>query len=175
MPALQALISELTRLATALAGVYFLVGFVLSLVQAQVAGAAGSSLDRSRALQQGLAMILLLSVAVSIGPLTRSLLPAFHGPDFSPVPPPDSAEALVDLWSQLAGLVISLAVGSASVVLTVGVVYAGLGLQVARLLGLPLNLARGLAQLLSVLAGLALSLAAATIGQLLLARILASG
>jgi hypothetical protein len=175
MSALQTLLAELTRLATALAGLYFLVGFVLSLVQSQVAGAAGSSLDRSRALQQGLGMILLLSVAVSIGPLTRSLLPAFYGPGFSPVPPPDSADALITLWSDLAGLVISIAVGSAAVVLSVGAVYAGLGLQIARLLGLPLNLARALGQLLGVLGGLGLSLAAATIGRLLLARILGSG
>ena len=82
MESLQASVSELTRLATALAGLYFLVGFVLTLVQAQVAGATGSGLDRSRALQQGLAMIFLLAVAVAVQPLSGSLIRHFYGSGF---------------------------------------------------------------------------------------------
>lgn len=174
MAALQEAVSDLTRLATTLAGLYFLVGFVLTLVGSQVAGATGSGADRARALQQGLSMVLLLAAAVSVGPLTRALLSHFFHPGLE-APSPLGEAPLVDLWAELAGLVIRVAVGSGAIVLTVSAVQAGLGLQVARLLGLQLTLARAIGNLLTVLAGLALCLSAAAIAQLLLDRILEAG
>ena len=173
MQALQTSVSGLTRLATALAGVYFLVGFVLTLVQAQIAGATGSGAGRARALQQGLAMVLLLAVAVSVEPLTGSVLDHFYGPGFRAPDPPGAA--LESLWWSLAVLAIRVATGAGAVVLTVAAVHAGLGLQVARLLGLPLTLARALGNLLTILGGLALCLSASALGSLLLRRLLQRG
>jgi len=46
------------------------------------------------------------------------------------------------------------------VLLTAGAVYTGLGLQVARLIGLPIGIGRAFGNLLTILMGLAVTVAA---------------
>ncbi|MCX6071526.1 MAG: hypothetical protein NTU91_11835, partial [Chloroflexi bacterium] len=71
-----------------------------------------------------------------------------------------SEPAIYALWSDLANLVAYVIVGSGVVLLTVGAVYAGLGLQVAKLIGLPIGVGRAVGNLITIMVGLAVTLAA---------------
>lgn len=173
MERLQGLVGDLVGMLAALGGAYFFVGFVANLVQAQVSTVTGDSPGRARAMQQGLGMVMLLCIAVSVRPLTSGLLRHFHGSGFSTPDVLSSAGGLYALWGELASLVAYIIVGSGVALLTAGAVYAGLGLQVARLIGLPIGIGRALGNLLAVLMGLALTVAAIGVSRGLLGIIFA--
>jgi hypothetical protein len=165
MEELQGVVGELVGVLAALGGAYFFVGFVANLVQAQVSTVTGDSGGRARATQQGLGMVLLLCIAVSVRPLTAGLISHFYGSGYSPAGILSSEGGLYALWSELANLVVYIIVGGGVVLLTVGAVYAGLGLQVARLIGLPIGMGRAFGNLLAILAGLALTVAAVALSR----------
>ena len=83
MEKLQGIVGELVGILAALGGAYFFVGFIANLVQAQVSTVTGDSIGKARALQQGIGMVMLLCVAVSVGPLTSGLVRHFYGSGFS--------------------------------------------------------------------------------------------
>lgn len=96
----------------------------------------------------------------------------FYGSGFSSPDVLATESGVYGLWSQLANLVVYIIVGVGMVMLTVGAVYAGLGLQVAQLIGLPITVARAVGNLLTILMGLALTAAAIGIGKGLIGLIL---
>lgn len=144
----------------ALGGAYFFVGFVANLVQTQVSTVTGDSIGRARAVQQGLGMVMLLCIAISVRPLTAGLIAHFYGTGYSAPGLLTSESGVYGLWSELANLVAYIIVGSGVVLLTAGAVYAGLGLQVAKMIGLPIGIGRAFGNLLTILVGLALTVAA---------------
>lgn len=160
MEELQGVVGELVGVLAALGGAYFFVGFVANLVEAQVSTVTGDSYGRARAMQQGLGMVMLLSIAVCVRPLAAGLISHFYGSGYSAAGILTSEGGLYALWSELANLVVYLIVGGGVVVLTAGAVYAGLGLQVARLIGIPIAIGRAFGNLLTILMGLALTVAA---------------
>lgn len=157
----------------ALGGAYFFVGLVANLVQAQVSTVTGDTIGRARAIQQGLGIVLLLCIAASVGPLTGAVVRYFYGPGFSSPDILTTEGSVYGLWSQLANLVVYVIVGVGMVMLTVGAVYSGLGLQVAQLVGAPIGVARAVGNLLTILMGLALTAAAIGIGKGLMGLIFA--
>ena len=160
MENLQGIVGELVGVLAALGGAYFFVGFIANLVQAQVSTVTGDSIGKARALQQGIGMVMLLCVAVSVGPLTSGLVRHFYGSGFSSPSILTSEGSIYSLWSELASMVAYIIVGSGMVLLTVGAVYAGLGLQVAKLIGMPIGVGRAAGNLITVIMGLALTAAA---------------
>jgi len=160
MEKLQGIVGELVGVLAALGGAYFFVGFIANLVQAQVSTVTGDSIGKARALQQGIGMVMLLCVAVSVGPLTLGLVRHFYGSGFSSPSVLTSEGSIYSLWSELASMVAYIIVGSGMVLLTVGAVYAGLGLQVAKLIGMPIGVGRAAGNLITVIMGLALTAAA---------------
>lgn len=160
MEELQGIVGDLVGVLAALGGAYFFIGFVANLVQAQVSSVTGDTYGRARAIQQGLGMVLLLCIAISVRPLTSSLVGYFYGSSYSVPSILTSEGGLYSLWNQLATLVAYVTVGSGVTVLTAGAVYAGLGLQVARLIGIPIGIGRAFGNLLTILMGLALTAAA---------------
>ncbi len=160
MEKLQGIVGELVGVLAALGGAYFFVGFIANLVQAQVSTVTGDSIGKARALQQGIGMVMLLCVAVSVGPLTSGLVRHFYGSGFSSPSVLTSEGSIYSLWSELASMVAYIIVGSGMVLLTVGAVYAGLGLQVAKLIGMPIGVGRAAGNLITVIMGLALTAAA---------------
>jgi hypothetical protein len=160
MEKLQGIVGELVGILAALGGAYFFVGFVANLVQAQVSTVTGDSIGKARALQQGIGMVMLLCIAVSVGPLTSGLVRHFYGSGFSSPSVLTSEGSIYSLWSELANMVAYIIVGSGMVLLTVGAVYAGLGLQVAKLIGMPIGVGRAAGNLITVIMGLAVTAAA---------------
>ena len=160
MEKLQGIVGELVGVLAALGGAYFFVGFIANLVQAQVSTVTGDSIGKARALQQGIGMVMLLCIAVSVGPLTSGLVRHFYGAGFSSPSVLTSAGSIYSLWSELASMVAYIIVGSGMVLLTVGAVYAGLGLQVAKLIGMPIGVGRAAGNLITVIMGLAVTAAA---------------
>jgi hypothetical protein len=160
MEALQGIVGELVGVLAALGGAYFLVGFVANLVQAQLSTVTGDSIGRARAMQQGIGMVMLLCVAVSVGPLTNGLVRYFYGAVFSSPGVLTTESGLYGLWSNLASMVVYIIVGSGMVILTVGAVYAGFGLQVAKLIGMPIGVGRAAGNLITIIIGLAVTVAA---------------
>ena len=160
MEKLQGIVGELVGVLAALGGAYFFVGFIANLVQAQVSTVTGDSIGKARALQQGIGMVMLLCIAVSVGPLTSGLVRHFYGSGFSSPSVLTSEGSIYSLWSELASMVAYIIVGSGMVLLTVGAVYAGLGLQVAKLIGMPIGVGRAAGNLITVIMGLALTAAA---------------
>ena len=160
MKDLQVIVGDLVGVLAALGGAYFFVGFVANLVQAQVSTVTGDSFGRARAMQQGLGMVMLLCIAVSVRPLTAGFIDYFYGSGLSAPGVLTSEGGLYGLWGELVNLVAYIIVGSGVVLLTAGAVYAGLGLQVARLIGLPIGIGRAFGNLLTILMGLAVTVAA---------------
>jgi hypothetical protein len=160
MEKLQGIVGELVGILAALGGAYFFVGFIANLVQAQVSTVTGDSIGKARALQQGIGMVMLLCIAVSVGPLTSGLVRHFYGSGFSSPSVLTSEGSIYSLWSELASMVAYIIVGSGMVLLTVGAVYAGLGLQVAKLIGMPIGVGRAAGNLITVIMGLAVTAAA---------------
>jgi hypothetical protein len=105
-------------------------------------------------------MVMLLCIAVSVGPLTSGLVRHFYGSGFSSPSVLTSEGSIYSLWSELASMVAYIIVGSGMVLLTVGAVYAGLGLQVAKLIGMPIGVGRAAGNLITVIMGLAVTAAA---------------
>ena len=160
MEEFRGIVGDLVGVLAALGGAYFFIGFVANLVQAQVSSVTGDSIGRARAMQQGLGMVLLLCIAVSVRPLTAGLVSYFYGSGYSAPGVLISEGGLYALWNQLANMVAYVIVGSGIVFLTAGAVYAGLGLQVARMIGLPMGIGRAFGNLLTILMGLAVTGAA---------------
>ena len=160
MDRLQGMVGDLVGVLAALGGAYFFVGLVANLVQAQVSTVTGDSIGRARATQQGLGMIMLLCIAVSVRPLAAGFVGRFYGAGFSAPGVLTSQAGIYAFWSDLANMVAYIIVGSGVVLLTVGAVYAGLGLQVAKLIGLPMGVGRAVGNLITILIGLAVTLAA---------------
>ena len=174
MEKLQGIVGELVGVLAALGGAYFFVGFIANLVQAQVSTVTGDSIGKARALQQGIGMVMLLCVAVSVGPLTSGLVRHFYGSGFSSPSVLTSEGGIYSLWSELASMVAYIIVGSGMVLLTVGAVYAGLGLQVAKLIGMPIGVGRAAGNLITVIMGLAVTAAALGLSKGILAIIFQS-
>jgi hypothetical protein len=173
MDRLQGIVGDLVGVLAALGGAYFFVGLVANLVQAQVSTVTGDTIGRARAMQQGLGMVMLLCIAASVGPLTGAVVRYFYGSAFSSPDVLTTEGGIYGLWSQLANLVVYVIMGIGMVMLTVGAVYAGLGLQVAQLIGLPISVARAVGNLLTILMGLALTAVAIGIGKGVLGLIFA--
>ena len=160
MEKLQGMVGEIVGILAALGGAYFFVGFVANLVQSQISTITGDSIGRARAIQQGIGMVMLLCVAVSVGPLTSGLVRHFYGSGFSSPNVLTTESGIYSLWSELASMVAYIIVGSAMVLLTVGAVYAGFGLQVAKLIGMPIGVGRAAGNLIMIIIGLVVTAAA---------------
>ena len=119
-------------------------------------------------------MVMLLCIAVSVRPLAAGFVGRFYGAGFSAPGVLTSEAEICDLWTDLANLAAYVIVGSGVVLLTVGAVYAGLGLQVAKLIGLPIGVGRAVGNLITILVGLAVTLAAIGLSKALIGIIFRS-
>ena len=153
MEQFQGTVSELVTVFVALGGIYFFVGLVLNLAQAQLSSATGDVIGHARALQQGIAMVILLSVAVSWKPITETLSPYFYSAGFSSPNVADSGEEVYAVWEHLAMMLVYLALGGAGTFLTVSAVYSGVGIQLAQSAGMPAGTARMVGKFGTIAAG----------------------
>ncbi len=148
MSELNAAVAELVALGTGVLALYFFVSLVVNLAQAQMAGATGDVLGHARALQQGIAMVILLAVAAS----AEALLPALQS-HFTPEAAPQTPAEALAIWKGIARLVVSVVIGGAWIFTILSAVYAGLGAQAQYALGAPAGVARSVSRLAVLVAG----------------------
>ncbi len=163
MDDLHQVVAEFVGIITTIGGVYFFVGFVVNLAQAQITAVTGDTLGRARALQQGITTVILLCIAVSVGPVTKSI--ADHFNTLGTLHDPQGKQTLIAFWSSLAKMIVTAVTGISITLLTVSAAFNGFGLQVSKMIGLPIGIARSAGNLITIIIGLALSIAAISIAQ----------
>jgi len=146
-------VSELVKIFVALGGIYFSVALVLNLAQAQLASATGDTIGHARALQQGIAMVILLSVAVSWEPLVSVIAPYFYSGSLEAKTVISSGAQAYEIWRQLANIIIRLAIGGGGIFLTINAVYSGLGIHMAKAAGMSAGMAQAVGRLGTAVGG----------------------
>ncbi len=152
---------QFTQVILVAIALYFFVGLVVTLAQAQLATAAGDPSGYAHALEQGILLVVLLATAAALPALSQALGAWLVCSD-------GSSASATGLWKSLASLVVSIVVGGAGTLTTVSVVWSGLGLQVNHALGVPGGVAFGLRRILALLGGLVLTLSAVSLANILL-------
>jgi hypothetical protein len=173
MENLRSVVAEFVSIITTIGGIYFFVGFVVNLAQAQISAVTGDTLGRARALQQGITTVILLCIAASVGPITDSM--GMHLDTLDASTSMHTKESVAAVWISLANLIVSAVTGISITILTVSAVFNGFGLQVSKIIGLPIGIARSAGNLIAVIIGLALSLAAVSIARVILDAVLKLG
>jgi len=170
MGELRGIVSDFVSIIATLGGMYFFAGFVINLIQSQVSSVTGDIQGRARAMQQGVAMVILLCIAVSVHPISRSFTDyiTLIGDSSTPV---DKA-SLIGFWGSIVNLVVIGATGVSITLLTVSAVFNGLGLQVSRMLGIPADMSRSAGNLITIIIGIAFTLSAVTISRTILNEVL---
>ncbi len=163
MDALQRNVADLVAIVATIGGIYFFVGFVVNLAQAQISAVTGDTLGRARALQQGITTVILLCIAVSVGPISESI--SVHFNTLGAMESVQSRQTMIAFWGSLASMIVTAVTGITITILTVSAVFNGFGLQVSKMIGLPIGVARSAGNMIAIIIGLALSLAAISIAR----------
>ena len=118
--------------------VAFGVGFLLNLTRAQLARGTGDHLGYSRALQQGLGMVILLALSANVKMIAAGLYAIGAGIDADP----NSPTLLVGIWKQLASFFTSSILGGVGVYTTVSAIGSGMGAHLSSIIGSPAGISR---------------------------------
>ena len=116
----------------------FGVGFLLNLFRAQLARGTGDHLGYSRALQQGLGMVILLALSANVEVIAAGLYAIGAGIDADP----NSPALLTGIWEQLARFFTSSILGGAGVYTTVSAIGSGMGAHLSSITGTPAGISR---------------------------------
>ncbi len=157
-------VQQMTQVVLIGIALYFLVGLVVNLAQAQLSTATGDSHAYAHALQQAAVLVILLALAGALPGLSKSIGAWLTCSD-------GTAAGTTSLWKSLAGLVVSIALGGAGALLTVSMVWSGLGLQFQHTLGVPGGVASGIRRMVVLLVGGVLTLSAVALANILLAHV----
>jgi len=108
-------------------------GFLINLSRAQLARGTGDSLGYSRALQQGIGMVILLALSANTELIAKGLSVIGSGIDVDP----SSPEVLVGVWEQLAKFFTSSILGGVGVFTTVSALGSGMAGHISSIIGSP--------------------------------------
>jgi len=125
--------TEIAQVITTGISIAFGVGFLINLVRAQLARGTGDRLGYSRALQQGLGMVILLALAGNIVPIASGLREIGSGIGSNPESPGD----LYVVWEALARFFVTAILGGAGIYTTVSAIGSGMAAHVASITGSP--------------------------------------
>jgi hypothetical protein len=167
MEALNTAVDEWVAIIAGIIAIYFFVSLVVNLAQAQLSTATGDVIGHAHALQQAIAMVILLAVAASSSALVPGLQ-AYLSPETAPK---TGAEA-VDVWRGIARFVVSIVVGGIGIFTTISAVYTSLGAQISIALGAPSSTSRSIIRLLVLIGGGIITFAAVGLANWLLGLIL---
>jgi len=146
--ALNTAVDEWVAIIAAVIAIYFFVSLVVNLAQAQLSTATSDVIGHALALQQAIAMVILLAVASS----STALVPTLQA-YLSPETAPQTGAEAVDVWRGIARFVVTVVVGGTGIFTTLSVVYAGLGAQASLAIGAPLGLARSMGRVAVLVLG----------------------
>ena len=128
----------MARVITTGISVAFGVGFLLNLARAQLARGTGDHLGYSRALQQGLGMVILLALSANVEMIAAGLYAIGSGIDADP----NSPALLTEIWKQLAKFFTSSILGGVGVYTTVSAIGSGMGAHLSSITGTPAGISR---------------------------------
>ena len=167
MEALNAAVDEWVAIIAGVIAIYFFVSMVVNLAQAQLSTATGDVIGHAHALQQAIAMVILLAVAAS----SNALIPALQA-YISPESAPETGAEIIGVWRGIAKFVVSVVVGGIGIVTTLSTVYNALGAQVGVAMGAPASTSRSMMRLFILLAGGILTVASVGLANWLLGIII---
>ena len=125
--------ASMARVITSGIAIAFGVGFTLNLSRAQLARGTGDSLGYSRALQQGIGMVILLALSANVELIAASLSSIGSGIDVDP----SSPTVLTGVWEQLAKFFVSSILGGIGVYTTVSAIGSGMAGHISSIIGSP--------------------------------------
>lgn len=125
--------ASMARVITSGIAIAFGVGFMLNLSRAQLARGTGDSLGYSRALQQGIGMVILLALSANVELIAAGLSSIGSGIDVDP----SSPAVLTGVWEQLAKFFVSSILGGVGVYTTVSALGSGMAGHVSSIIGSP--------------------------------------
>lgn len=108
-------------------------GFLINLSRAQLARGTGDSLGYSRALQQGIGMVILLALSANTELIAKGLSVIGSGIDVDP----SSSKILTGVWEQLAKFFTSSILGGVGVFTTVSALGSGMAGHISSIIGSP--------------------------------------
>jgi hypothetical protein len=123
----------IARVITTGISIAFGVGFLINLVRAQLARGTGDRLGYSRALQQGLGMVILLALAANVEIISAGLYAIGSGINADPSDP----RVLYSVWESLARFFVTAILGGAGIYTTVSAIGSGMAAHVASITGSP--------------------------------------
>ena len=123
----------IARVITTGVSIAFGVGFLINLVRAQLARGTGDRLGYSRALQQGLGMVILLALAANIEIISAGLYTIGSGINAGPSDP----RVLYGAWESLAKFFATAILGGAGIYTTVSAIGSGMAGHIATITGSP--------------------------------------
>ena len=116
--------------------IVFGVGFLINLSRAQLARGTGDHLGYSRALQQGIGMVILLALSANTELIAKGLQVIGSGIDADP----GSSALVTDIWEELAKFFSAAILGGAGVYTTVSAIGSGLAGNFSTIVGSPSGL-----------------------------------
>lgn len=167
MEALNTAVEEWAVIITGVIAIYFFVSLVVNLAQAQLSTATGDVIGHAHALQQAIAMVILLAVAAS----SKALIPALQV-YISPETAPKTGAEAINVWKGIAQFVVSVVIGGAVIITTLSVVYSALGAQINQALGASSSMSRSMVRLIVIVSGGILTIASISLANWLLNLVL---
>jgi len=116
--------------------IVFGVGFLINLSRAQLARGTGDHLGYSRALQQGIGMVILLALSANTELIAKGLQVIGSGIDADP----GSPKLVTDIWEELAKFFSAAILGGAGVYTTVSAIGSGMAGNLSAVIGSPTGL-----------------------------------
>lgn len=157
---LQSFVQNAVWIALSAVAIYYYVGLVVSMSEAQFAMATEYTMGYTRALEQALGMTVMLALAATANALSveiQGLVCTVLGGEMSG----SSGEGIISLWRAIAHLVVTLIVSGSVIFVTVNAAFSGFGMQLAHLKGSPNSVSDATVKLITIIIGGVLTILAA--------------
>jgi hypothetical protein len=157
----------IARVITTGISIAFGVGFLINLVRAQLARGTGDRLGYSRALQQGIGMVMLLALAANVEIISAGLYTIGSGINADPSDP----RVLYSAWESLAKFFATAILGGAGIYTTVSAIGSGMAGHLATITGSPAGVSSVLSNGMVLIGGGLLTLMSILIANSMIAAV----
>ena len=138
---------NIVRLLAIGGSLYFFVGIIINLFQAQLSSTVGDHIGYSHAVQQVLGLTFLLAIVGATYPISRSIQPGLEAIS------PDQMNSVTIFWTGLARVVVSFILGAAVMGIFVKAAFSVMGGQFGYLIGSPGAVTRSIMGFTSTVGG----------------------
>jgi len=159
--------AKMAEVITAGIGIAFGAGFLINLSRAQLARGTGDSLGYSRALQQGIGMVILLALSANTTLIAEGLNAIGSGIEANP----DSPKDLIGVWEQLAKFFTSSILGGVGVFTTVSAIGSGMAGQISSIIGSPAGISSTISNGVVIIGGGLLTLMSVLVANSIIATV----